>query len=79
MQGIRESALTEDMDEIQKVYMERNGEIGAVKKKQIGYVDKFKRDADKPENTFLAFRRFAIRHNWLRDFVKEQLLNPVQP
>jgi uncharacterized membrane protein YcaP (DUF421 family) len=32
MQGIRKSALTEDMGEIDKVYMERNGEISAIKK-----------------------------------------------
>ncbi|MEO3407620.1 YetF domain-containing protein [Mucilaginibacter sp. CAU 1740] len=32
MQGVRKSALTEDMDQIQKVYMERNGEISAIKK-----------------------------------------------
>ena len=32
MQGVRKSALTEDMDEIDKVYLERNGEISAVKK-----------------------------------------------
>jgi uncharacterized membrane protein YcaP (DUF421 family) len=35
MQGIRKSALTEDLDKIDKVYMERNGEISAVKKPQI--------------------------------------------
>jgi uncharacterized membrane protein YcaP (DUF421 family) len=32
MQGIRKSALTEDMNSIDKVYMERNGEISAIKK-----------------------------------------------
>jgi uncharacterized membrane protein YcaP (DUF421 family) len=32
MQGIRKSALTEDMSKISKVYIERNGEITAVKK-----------------------------------------------
>src|ERR1700761_6007323 len=32
MQGVRKSALTEDMDRIEKVYMERNGEISALKK-----------------------------------------------
>jgi uncharacterized membrane protein YcaP (DUF421 family) len=32
MQGVRKSALTEDMDKIEKVYMERNGEISAIKK-----------------------------------------------
>jgi uncharacterized membrane protein YcaP (DUF421 family) len=34
MQGIRKSALTEDMNEIDKVYIERNGEISAVRKKK---------------------------------------------
>jgi len=34
MQGVRKSALTENMDEIEKVYIERNGEISAVRKKQ---------------------------------------------
>jgi uncharacterized membrane protein YcaP (DUF421 family) len=32
MQGVRKSALTEDMDAIEKVYMERNGDISAIKK-----------------------------------------------
>jgi hypothetical protein len=32
MQGVRESALTEDMGQIEKVYLERNGGISAVKK-----------------------------------------------
>jgi uncharacterized membrane protein YcaP (DUF421 family) len=32
MQGIRKSALTEDMNIIDKAYMERNGEISPIKK-----------------------------------------------
>lgn len=32
MQGVRKSALTEDMDRIEKVYMERNGDISSIKK-----------------------------------------------
>jgi uncharacterized membrane protein YcaP (DUF421 family) len=32
MQGVRKSALTEDMSKIEKVYIERNGEISSVKK-----------------------------------------------
>lgn len=32
MQGLRKSALTEDMDEIDKVYIERNGDISAIRK-----------------------------------------------
>jgi uncharacterized membrane protein YcaP (DUF421 family) len=32
MQGIRKSALTEDLDKIDKIYMERNGEISPIKK-----------------------------------------------
>ena len=32
MQGVRKSALTEDMEIIEKVYMERNGEISSIKK-----------------------------------------------
>lgn len=32
MQGVRKSALTEDMDNIDKVYMERNGDISAIKR-----------------------------------------------
>ena len=32
MQGVRKSALTEDMNKIEKVYIERNGEISAIKK-----------------------------------------------
>lgn len=32
MQGVRKSALTEDMDQIDKVYMERNGDISAIRK-----------------------------------------------
>lgn len=32
MQGVRKSALTEDMNKLDKVYMERNGEISSLKK-----------------------------------------------
>lgn len=32
MQGVRKSALTEDLESIDKVYIERNGEITAIKK-----------------------------------------------
>jgi len=32
MQGVRKSALTEDMTTIEKVYIERNGEISAIRK-----------------------------------------------
>lgn len=32
MQGVRESALTDDMSKIDRVYIERNGQISAVKK-----------------------------------------------
>ena len=32
MQGVRKSALNEDMSKIEKVYMERNGEISAIRK-----------------------------------------------
>ena len=32
MQGVRKSALTEDMEKIRAVYMERNGEISSIKK-----------------------------------------------
>ena len=32
MQGVRKSALTEDMSKIDKVYMERNGEVSTIKK-----------------------------------------------
>ncbi|MDB4921524.1 DUF421 domain-containing protein [Mucilaginibacter sp.] len=32
MQGVRKSALTENLDKIDKVYIERNGEISAIKK-----------------------------------------------
>lgn len=32
MQGVRKSALTDDMSKIEKVYMERNGEISSIKK-----------------------------------------------
>lgn len=34
MQGIRKSALTEKLEKIDKVYMERNGEISAIKKEE---------------------------------------------
>jgi uncharacterized membrane protein YcaP (DUF421 family) len=33
MQGVRKSALTEDMKDIENVFMERNGEISAIRKK----------------------------------------------
>jgi len=32
MQGVRKSALTEDLNEIKQIYIERNGEISAIKK-----------------------------------------------
>jgi len=32
MQGVRKSALTDDMEKIETVYMERNGEISSIKK-----------------------------------------------
>ena len=32
MQGVRKSALTDDMDKIDRIYIERNGEISAIKK-----------------------------------------------
>jgi uncharacterized membrane protein YcaP (DUF421 family) len=32
LQGVRKSALTENLDSIDKVYMERNGEISAIRK-----------------------------------------------
>lgn len=32
MQGVRKSALTEDLNEIKHIYIERNGEISAVRK-----------------------------------------------
>jgi uncharacterized membrane protein YcaP (DUF421 family) len=32
MQGVRKSAMTEDMGTIKKVFMERNGEISSIKK-----------------------------------------------
>lgn len=33
-QGVRKSALTEDLNEIETIYMERNGEISAIRKKK---------------------------------------------
>ena len=33
MQGVRKSALTENLDEIKHIYIERNGEISAIRKK----------------------------------------------
>ncbi|MHA4809986.1 DUF421 domain-containing protein [Flavitalea flava] len=32
LQGVRKSALTEDMEKIDKIYIEKNGEISAIKK-----------------------------------------------
>ncbi|XHR96988.1 YetF domain-containing protein [Mucilaginibacter sp. UC70_90] len=36
MQGVRKSALTEDLEKIDKVYMERNGDISAIKNDTYG-------------------------------------------
>ena len=36
-------------------------------------VDKFKRDSEKLDNSYIAFRRYAIKHNWLRQIIKELL------
>lgn len=35
MQGVRKSALTEDLNNIEHIYIERNGEISAIKKKKL--------------------------------------------
>ena len=48
---------------------DKNAQIAGVQ----AIVDKFKRDAMKPENTYLGFRRFAIRQDWLREIIKEKL------
>ena len=32
LQGVRKSALTEDLEKIEKIYMEKNGEVSAIKK-----------------------------------------------
>ena len=32
LQEVRKSALTENLDRIEKIYMERNGEVNSVKK-----------------------------------------------
>jgi len=32
MQGVRKSAMTENLDQIERIYIERNGEISAIKK-----------------------------------------------
>ena len=34
MQGVRKSALTDDLTQIEKVYMERNGDISSIKKQE---------------------------------------------
>jgi len=34
LQSVRKSALTEDLDTVDKIYMERNGEISTIRKKQ---------------------------------------------
>ncbi|MCS3795171.1 DUF421 domain-containing protein [Niastella sp. OAS944] len=36
IQGIRESALTEDLEKIERVYMERNGVLSIIEKQQTG-------------------------------------------
>ena len=36
MQGVRKSALTENLDQVDKIYMERNGDISAIKKENAG-------------------------------------------
>jgi len=36
-------------------------------------VDKFKRDSEKLDNSYIAFRRYAIKHNWLRQIIKDLL------
>lgn len=38
-------------------------------------IAKFKRDSEKIDNPFLAYRRFAIKHNWLKIVIKELLQN----
>jgi uncharacterized membrane protein YcaP (DUF421 family) len=34
MQGVRKSAMTDNMDKIERIYMERNGEISAIMKER---------------------------------------------
>jgi len=36
LQGVRESALTEDMEKIRKIYLERNGTVSVVEKEKAG-------------------------------------------
>jgi len=73
----RRKLLKDFKNDITAELMKRNkaGQLAGIQ----AIVDKFKRDSENPENTYLAFRRFAIRHNWLRELIKEQLLNPVHP
>ena len=35
MQGVRKSALTEDLAKIEKIYMEKNGDISSIKKQGV--------------------------------------------
>jgi uncharacterized membrane protein YcaP (DUF421 family) len=35
MQGVRKSALTDSLKKIKRIYIERNGEISAIKKESI--------------------------------------------
>lgn len=67
LQGVRKSALTENMDEIETVYMERNGEITAIKNKGISHVIYFHKTGKNAGNYCLdAAGRFMplglVRH-----------------
>lgn len=67
----RRKLLNDFKDDIRAEILKatRNGDLGGI----TAIIDKFKRDASKKENTFLAFRRYAIKHNWLRLIIKELL------
>lgn len=67
----RRKLLNDFKDDIAAELLKKNkqGQLAGIQ----AIVDKFKRDSKKLDNPFIAFRIYAIKHNWLQQIVKDLL------
>lgn len=67
----RRKLLNDFKDDISAELLKPNkaGQLSGIQ----AIVDKFKRDSEKLDNSYIAFRRYAIKHNWLRQIIKDLL------
>ncbi len=70
----RRKLLNDFKDDIAAELLRNNKEDRIAGIKAI--LEKFKRDAEKLENPFLAFRRYAIRYKWLQNSLSRLAQNP---